>query len=395
MKIHPPSDPEGSILAAASPGELDSSHEVPALFSPLRIGSLTLPNRIMISPMCMYSANDGNASAWHAAHLGSLAMSGAGVLFLEATAVQENGRITEGCLGLYNDENRDALKHIVSGIRTYSSMPLGIQLSHAGRKASMRRPWEGGKLVPEQAGGWRRKSSSSVPRFAGEAPADALTIPEMQEIKQAFADAARRAYESGIDIIELHMAHGYLLHQFLSPISNTRTDPYGGAFENRVRFPLEVFAAVRNAVPDDVPVGVRLSATDWIAGGWTLDDTCRFARQVEKDGGAFLDISAGGISYDQKIDPPPGPGYQVAYAARVRECVNIPVVAVGLIHEASMAEEIIRNGKADIVALARGVMQDPRWPWRAAAELGAQLNTSPQLWKSFPPGAPDIFNRQR
>ena len=360
----------------------------PLLFAPLTIGAISLPNRIMVSPMCQYSAVDGNANDWHRAHLSSLALSGAGLLCIEATAISPEGRITAGCLGLWNDENEQALGDIVRMIRATSPVKLAIQLGHAGRKASSQRPWEGGALIPADQGGWQTIAPSAVPHKPDEEAPLAMTKDDIARIKRDFVSAAQRAARLGIDVIELHIAHGYLLHQFLSPLSNQREDDYGGSLENRMRLPLEVFAAVREAVPS-VALGARLSATDWVDGGWDVVQSVALARRLESAGANFIDVSSGGVSPNQKIVI--GPGYQVAFAAQVRQAVRIPVITVGMITEPKQAEDILQAGSADMVALARAFIVEPRWPWRAAAELGGHIEGLPPYYRCLPMGSPRIF----
>ncbi len=360
----------------------------PLLFSPTRVGPVSLPNRIMVSPMCQYSAIDGNANDWHRAHLSSLALSGAGLLCIEATAVSPEGRITPGCLGLWNDDNEQALRDIIALIRATSPVKLAIQLGHAGRKGSSHRPWEGGALIPEQEGGWPTLAPSAVPHKPEEDPPHAMSIDDIARVKRDFISAAQRAARLGIDAIELHIAHGYLLHQFLSPLSNRRDDAYGGSLDNRMRFPLEVFAAVREAVPS-VALGARLSATDWVEGGWDLDQSLVLASALERLGADFIDVSSGGVSPDQKIVI--GPGYQVAFAAQVKQAVEIPVITVGMITQPQQAEDILQAGSADLIALARAMIVEPRWPWRAVAELGGRLEGMPPYYRCLPLGSPRIF----
>ena len=277
-----------------------------ALFSPFHLGPIQLANRIVIAPMCQYSAENGEASDWHTVHLGQLALSGAGLLILEATAVTPEGRISPGDLGLWSDATQAALARVLATARRHSPMPVAIQLSHAGRKASSRAPWDGGQLIAPGDGGWLPLAPSALPHAAGEAPPQALDTAGLARIQQAFADAAVRAQQIGIDAIELHAAHGYLLHQFLSPIANQRTDAYGGSLENRMRFPLEVFEAVRAALPDGYPVGIRLSATDWVDGGWNLEQSIAFSQALRERGCAFIHVSSGGVSPLQKIALGPG-----------------------------------------------------------------------------------------
>jgi 2,4-dienoyl-CoA reductase-like NADH-dependent reductase (Old Yellow Enzyme family) len=366
---------------------------MPRLFEPITLRGLTLPNRIMVSPMCQYSAVDGSATDWHVAHLGSLALSGAGLLCVEATAVTAEGRITPGDLGLYSDDNERALARVVATIRAAAPIKLAIQLGHAGRKASSHAPWDGGKLVPAGQGGWLPEAPSAVPHADGEPAPRAFAPDELPRLREAFAGAARRAARLGFEAIELHCAHGYLLHQFLSPISNRRDDAYGGSLANRMRFPLEAFDAVRAAFPADRPVGVRVSATDWLEGSaaesWTVESTVEFGRALKERGCDWLDVSSGGISPRQKITP--GPGYQVPFAEIVRTETGLPTIAVGLITEPRQAEAILEAGRADMVALARAFLYDPRWPWHAAAALGGQVDGPRQYWRSLPREAGPIF----
>jgi 2,4-dienoyl-CoA reductase-like NADH-dependent reductase (Old Yellow Enzyme family) len=364
-----------------------------ALFAPLSLGPLDLPNRIMISPMCQYSAQDGNATDWHTVHLGSLAISGAGLLCLEATAVNPEGRITFGCLGLYNDDNEAALRPVLQAIRAVAPIPVAIQLAHAGRKASSRAPWDGGTLITEADGGWRTLAPSALPHKEGETAPVAMNGGQIRQLVDDFAQAARRAKRLGFDAIEIHMAHGYLLHQFLSPIANKRQDEYGGSLDNRMRLPLEVFKAVSDAAGPGIAVGARLSASDWVENGWDVEQSIVLSKQLEALGCAFLDISSGGISPSQKI--PLGPGYQVPLAERIKREVGIPVVSVGLITDPNQAEAIVAEDKADMVALARGMLNDPRWPWRAAAELGGTVTAPNQFWRCLPAGSPPIFGEIR
>ena len=363
-----------------------------ALFSPWALGPLTLPNRIVIAPMCQYSAHDGSATDWHLIHLGTMAQSGAGLLILEATAVQAAGRITPGCLGLYSDDNEAALGRVLRAVRAHGTgMPLAIQLGHAGRKASSRAPWHGGAQIPlAEPGAWRAVAPSALAHIDGEDAPDALDAAGLARVRDAFAQAARRAARLGLDGIEIHAAHGYLLHQFLSPIANRRDDAFGGSLANRMRFPLEVFDTVRAAFPADRPVWVRVSATDWIEGsGWDVDTTIEFARALAARGCAAIHVSSGGVSPQQKI--PLGPGYQVGLATRIKQATDLPTIAVGLITEPQQAQAIVESGQADAVALARAMLFDPRWPWHAAAALGAQVQAPPQFWRSQPREFKELF----
>ena len=361
------------------------------LFQPLQLGSLRLANRILIAPMCQYSAEEGSATDWHMIHLGHLALSGAGLLTLEATAVSARGRISPADLGLYSDANEAALARVAAAIRKHSPIPLAIQLSHAGRKGSSRTPWEGGAQIrPDEPGGWKTEAPSARPHAPDEEPPEALDRAGLQRIRDDFVQAARRAARIGLDGIEVHGAHGYLLHQFLSPLANARTDEYGGSLENRMRFPLEVFDAVRAAFPADKPVWMRISATDWVPNGWDIEGTVALSKALKTRGCAAIHVTTGGVSPLQAIKI--GPGYQVPYAQRVKAEVGLPTFAVGLITEPEQAEAIIANGEADAVSLARAMLYDPRWPWHAAAQLGAQVTAPPQYWRSQPREHQDLFS---
>lgn len=359
------------------------------LFSPFSLGSLQLENRIVIAPMCQYSSIDGFATDWHMIHLGHLALSGAALLITEATAVTSEGRISPDDLGLWSDAHAERLAPIVRAIRTYAPIHLGVQLAHAGRKASTYAPWKGTSVVPAAEGGWQTVAPSPIPFLPDEPTPRALDEAGLQHIRDAFAAAARRADQLGLDVIEIHAAHGYLLHQFLSPLSNQRTDAYGGSLENRMRFPLEIFDAVRAAFPADKPVGIRISATDWVDGGWDVPQSIAFAKELERRGCAYVHVSSGGLSPHQKIAV--GPNYQVPFAEEIKRAVGIPVIAVGLIVEPDQAEAIVATGQADLVALARAMLYDPRWPWHAAAALGAQVHAPPQYWRSEPRAHKHLF----
>ncbi len=360
------------------------------LFEPLQIGPLSLANRIIIAPMCQYSASEGSAGDWHLIHLGHLALSGAGLLIVEATAVSAGGRITDGDLGLYSDDNEAALARVLAAVRANSPIKIGMQLAHAGRKASSRVPWEGGAQVPlGEPGSWPAVAPSAVPHSPAEQAPVALDASGLAKIRADFDRAARRAARLGIDGLEIHAAHGYLLHQFLSPIANQRSDEYGGSLENRMRFPLEIFDVVRAAFPAGKPVWARISATDWVPGGWDIDGTVALSQALKARGCAAIHVSSGGVSPQQKIAL--GPGYQVPFAQRVKAEVGLPTIAVGLITEAEQAETIIASGEADAVSLARAMLYDPRWPWHAAAALGARVVAPPQYWRSQPRQYKDLF----
>ena len=359
------------------------------LFSPIELGGLRLPNRVVVSPMCQYVADNGKATSWHLIHLGGLAVSGAGLLCIEATAVEPDGRITPGDLGLWDDETEAALKHVVDEVRRHSGIRLAIQLGHAGRKASSEVPWKGGQQIALAAGGWIPDAPSAVATKDGEELPRELDREGMIRIRDAFVAAARRAERLGIDAIELHCAHGYLLHEFLSPVSNRRTDDYGGTLENRMRYPLEVYDAVRAVWPKHKPLGVKVSATDWIDGGWDVAQTIEFAKALKTRGVDWIDVSSGGISPRQKITP--GPGYQVPFASQIKEASGATVFSVGLITDAQQAEAIVASGQADAVAIARAMLYDPRWAWHAAATLGATVEAPPQYWRAPPQKYAAVF----
>ncbi|WP_038163935.1 NADH:flavin oxidoreductase/NADH oxidase [Verrucomicrobium sp. BvORR106] len=362
----------------------------PALFKPIQVGNLALANRIVVAPMCQYSAVEGCMTDWHFVHLGQFMLSGAALLTIEATAVLPEGRISYADTGLWNDETEAAMRRVLEGIRNCFDMPIGIQLAHAGRKASTDVPWKGGdQLPPGDAHGWQTVAPSAIPFESSDHPPTALTIEDMTRIRDAFAAAATRADRLGIQLIQLHAAHGYLLHQFLSPLSNQREDEYGGTLENRMRFPLEVFDAVRAVFPAEKPVSVRLSATDWVAGGWDVEQSIIFARELEKRGCSAIHISSGGLHPAQEI--PVGPSYQVPLARAVKAAVKMPVVAVGLITSYEQAEAIIGTGDADMIALARTMLYDPRWPWHAAAALGAQIKAPKQYLRCQPRQHGNLF----
>jgi 2,4-dienoyl-CoA reductase-like NADH-dependent reductase (Old Yellow Enzyme family) len=360
------------------------------LFEPIRIGALALANRIIVAPMCQYSASEGSAGDWHLIHLGHLALSGAAMLIVEATAVSPEGRITAADLGLYSDANEAALARVLAALRAISPIAIGMQLAHAGRKASSRVPWQGGAQVPrDQPGGWQAVAPSALPHAPAEQAPHALDAAGLQKVRDDFAAAARRADRLGIDGLEIHAAHGYLLHQFLSPIANHRSDDYGGSLENRMRFPLEIFDVVRAALPAGKPVWARISATDWVPGGWDIDGTVALSRALKERGCAAIHVSSGGVSPQQKIQL--GPGYQVPFAARVKAEVGLPTIAVGLITEPEQAVAIVANGEADAVSLARAMLYDPRWPWHAAARLGGRVVAPHQYWRSQPREHKDLF----
>ena len=346
------------------------------LFTPIALRGLTLANRIVISPMCQYSADDGSATDWHMQHLGMLSHAGAGLVVIEATGVEREGRITHGCLGLYSDANEAALARVLAAYRRYSKTPIGIQLAHAGRKASTSRPWEGGGALKANENPWPTVAPSAVAFDDGWHTPKALTIGEIDRIVEAFTTATRRALRLGLDEVELHCAHGYLIAEFLSPLANRREDDYGGSLANRMRLALRVAAAVRAVWPEDKPLGARISSTDWTEGGFTPDDAVVLARELKAQGCDFVCCSSGGIA--GKIRVPAGPNYQVPFAARVKRESGVPSRAVGMIVTPHQAEAIIANGEADMVAFARAVLDDPHWGWHAAEALGGTVDYPPQ-----------------
>ncbi len=361
-----------------------------ALFSPLKLRDLSLANRVIISPMCQYSAERGEATDWHTIHLGHLALSGASMMLIEATAVEPIGRITPYCLGLWDERTERALAETLDAVRRYSDIRIGMQLNHAGRKASSDVPWRGGKRVPVSDGGWATVGASPVPFTPGDPESLELDVAGIVRIRNAFVAAAKRADRLGIEAFEIHGAHGYLIHQFLSPLSNQRSDTYGGSLENRMRFALEIFDAVRAAVPAHKPVGMRISATDYVEGGWDLEQSLVLANALKARGCDWIDCSSGGTSPLQKLVP--GPNYQVPFAEAIRRDTGSTTIAVGLITEFAQAEQIIASGQADLVALARAVLYDARWPWHAAAALGAQVDAPPQYWRALPREAGAVFS---
>jgi 2,4-dienoyl-CoA reductase-like NADH-dependent reductase (Old Yellow Enzyme family) len=358
------------------------------LFTPIRLAGLELSNRIHVSPMCQYSADDGSATDWHAVHLGMLANSGAALVVVEATAVERAGRITHGCLGLYSDANEAALARVVAMCRRLGTAKLGIQIGHAGRKASAQRTWEGGKPLGPGEDPWPTFAPSAIPFGSGWHTPNEMTEADMARVREAFVNAAKRALRAGFDAIELHGAHGYLLHSFCSPISNKRWDRYGGSREGRFRFPLEVAEAVRAAVPKGVPLGARITGSDWTEGGMTPDDGVAFAKALKDAGLDFICVSSGAVTADTRVTV--GPGYQVPFAEKVKREAGIATRAVGLIATPKQAEAVIAEGKADMVALARAFLDNPHWGWHAANALEADVKRPLQYSRVAPkawPGA--------
>lgn len=352
------------------------------LFSPVRLAGTELASRIVVSPMCQYSANDGCATDWHMMHLGMLANSGAALVVVEATAVERIGRITHGCVGLYSDDNEMALARVVQQCRRLGTAKFGIQLAHAARKASAAAPWDGGKALTPGGDPWATLAASEIPFGDGWPAPRAATPADFARIRDAFVASAKRALRIGFDAIELHMAHGYLFHGMMSPLSNRRSDDYGGSFENRMRFPLEVARAVRAVVPKDVPLGARITGSDWREGGLTPDDAVQIAKALKSAGLDFLCVSSGGLFAD--IRNPNEPGYNVAIAERVKREAAIPTRVVGLILEPQQAEAIVASGKADMVALGRALLDDPHWGWHAARALKAEVTRPPQYLRAGP-----------
>jgi 2,4-dienoyl-CoA reductase-like NADH-dependent reductase (Old Yellow Enzyme family) len=355
---------------------------MPHLFDSFTIRDLEFSNRMFVSPMCEYSSVDGYANDWHLVHLGSRAVGGAGLVLTEATAVLPEGRISPQDLGIWKDEHVDPLKRIVSFIHEQGSV-AGMQLAHAGRKASTQRPWEGDGVVPETEGGWQNVMAPSAIPFADNYPTpQALTVDGIRQVVRAFADAARRACDAGFRVIEIHAAHGYLIHEFLSPLSNHRDDTYGGSFENRTRLIREIVAAVRSSWPKGAPLFVRISATDWVEGGWDLKQSIELARSLKQLGVDLIDCSSGGTVPHAKI--PAGPGYQTPFAQRIRHEAEILTGAVGMITSPVQAEQIIGTGQADAILIAREFLRDPYWPLRAATELGQSISWPVQYLRAAP-----------
>ncbi len=356
-----------------------------ALFSPYKLAGLELANRIVVSPMCQYSANDGCANDWHLMHLGMLANSGAALVVVEATHVERHGRITHGCLGLYSDDNEGALARVIASARRAGTAKFGIQIAHSGRKGSAQKPWEGGGSLKAGADPWETIAASPIPFGDNWHTPREATEADMNRVRDAFVSSTQRALRIGFDEVELHFAHGYLAHGFMSPLSNKRTDQYGGSFENRMRFPLSVARAVRAVVPKTVPLGARITGSDWREGGLTPDDAVAIAKLLKAEGLDFICVSSGGVAAD--IRNPTAPGFNVPIAERVKKEAGIPTRTVGLILKPEQAEAVVANGQADMVALGRGFLDDPHWGWHAAKALGADVarpvqyaRAGPKLW---------------
>ncbi|MBI4274111.1 MAG: NADH:flavin oxidoreductase/NADH oxidase [Rhizobiales bacterium] len=353
-----------------------------ALFSSIRLGGLELSNRIVVSPMCQYSADDGCANDWHLTHLGMLANSGAALLVVEASGVERSGRITHGCLGIYSDDCEAALARVVAHCRRIGTAKLGIQLAHAGRKASAQLPWQGGQALTAGADPWPTIAPSAIPFGPNWHTPREMTEDDMTRVREAFVTAAKRAMRIGFDAIELHMAHGYLMHSFVSPISNKRTDGYGGSLDNRMRYPCEIARAVRAVTPKNIALGARITGSDWTEGGLTADDAAMFATALKNAGLDFVCVSSGGITAETRN--PPDLGYNAPLAATVKKSAGIAVRTVGLIVDPKQAEAIVAEGKADMVSLARAMLDDPHWGWHAARALGADVQRPPQYLRAGP-----------
>jgi 2,4-dienoyl-CoA reductase-like NADH-dependent reductase (Old Yellow Enzyme family) len=358
---------------------------MPHLFEPLTLRGLTLRNRIVVSPMCQYSCHDGFANDWHFVHLASRAVGGAGLVFTEAAAVTADGRISPEDLGIWDDLHAGAFERIARFVKGEGAA-FGMQLAHAGRKGSTMRPWEGHGAVSVDAGGWTPIGPTATPFAEGYPVPRAMTHQDISDVVDAFRRAAYRARRSGFDVVEIHAAHGYLIHEFLSPLSNTRDDEYGGSFDNRIRLCLDVVRAVRSVWPDDLPLFVRVSATDWAPGGWNIEECVELARRLAVAGVDLIDCSSGGNVPGVTI--PVAPGYQVSFAERIRRDAAVATGAVGLITEPAQADTIVREGQADVVLLARELLRDPYWPLRAARELGQQVAWPAQYLRAAPPGSP-------
>jgi 2,4-dienoyl-CoA reductase-like NADH-dependent reductase (Old Yellow Enzyme family) len=353
------------------------------LFSPLKVRGVEFKNRVWVSPMCQYSAIDGVVGTWHIVHLGSFATGGVGMIMVEATAVMPSGRISVGCAGIWNESQAEAFKPAIDFVHSQGSL-IGIQLAHAGRKGSTMKPWDDHEIASAAEGGWETIAPSAIPYKDFPIPHE-MTVSEIKDAQQAFVDAAIRSERAGFDLIELHAAHGYLFHQFFSPFTNTRTDEYGGSFENRVRFLLDTAKAVRSALKESTPLFVRISASDWVEGGWDVDDSIELCRILKEIGVDLIDVSSGGLVHDAKITT--GPGYQVHFAEAVKNGAQILTSAVGQINQAQQAEDIVATHRADAVMIGREMLRNPRWAIAAAEELGEKIPWSLQLERSRRIGA--------
>ena len=359
-----------------------------SLFSSFRLADVELSNRIVVSPMCQYSADDGCANDWHLGHVGMLANCGAGLVIVEATHVERHGRITHGCTGLYSDDNEAAMARVIAHCRRHGTARLGIQIAHAGRKASSQRPWEGGGALKTGADPWETIGPSPIPFGEGWHVPRVATLEDIARVRAAFVNSVRRALRIGFDAIELHYAHGYLAHSFMSPVSNHRIDQYGGSLENRMRFGREIAQAVRAVVPKGVALGARITGSDWRDDGLSADDAVAYAKALKGDGLDYIDVSSGGVTADTRN--PTTPGYNLPIAERIKREAGVATRVVGLIVTPALAEQVVAEGKADMVAMARAILDDPRWGWHAARELGVDIPRAPQYQRVGPklwPGA--------
>ncbi|MCM2253136.1 MAG: NADH:flavin oxidoreductase/NADH oxidase [Ramlibacter sp.] len=358
------------------------------LFSPIALRGLTLKNRIAVSPMCQYICDDGNANDWHLMHYGSLALGAGGLLTFEMTNVSPSGRISQKCATLCSDENEASWKRVVELCKKFGGAAIGIELAHAGRKASTVPPAQGGRALKPEEGAWETVAPSALPYADWHTPR-ALAKGDLVTLVDEFVASTQRAHRAGFELIEFHAGHGYLMHQFLSALSNQRTDEYGGSVENRMRFPLQVFAAMREAWPKDKPLGVRLSVTDWVEGGLDMSQSLLFAHQLKKLGCDFVDVSSGGLDHRQQV--PFAPGYHVGFAEQMKREVGMTTMVVGLVTGPKQAEEIVASGKADMVVMGRGVLYNPRWSWHAAEELGVDIPYVPKMFPAHPSLRPAVF----
>jgi 2,4-dienoyl-CoA reductase-like NADH-dependent reductase (Old Yellow Enzyme family) len=363
-----------------------------ALFSPITLRGLTLADRVVVSPMCQYNSTDGSANDWHVMHLGNFSLGAAALVMTEMTNVNAIGRITYKCAGLYSDDNEKALKRVIDFCKQYGIAKQGLQVGHAGRKGSTAPPAVGGKPLKPEEGAWETLAPSAIPFGEGWHVPRAMTKDEMKSTIDDYVATVKRAERVGYDLLEMHGGHGYLIHQFLSPLANQRTDEYGGSLEKRMRYPLEVFSAMRAAWPSDKPLGIRVSAVDWVDGGTTIEDTVAFARELKALGCDYMDVTSGQVDARQQI--PFAPGFNVPFSEKVRKETGLPTMSVGLITGYQQAEDIIASGKADLICIGRGAMWDPRWSWHAAEELGAEAPYAPRTMPAHPKMRPQVFPKR-
>ena len=362
------------------------------LFSPITLRGMTLPNRVVVSPMCQYNSNDGCATDWHLMHLGSFSLGAAALVMTEMTNVNAIGRITYKCAGLYSDAQEQALKRVIDFCKQYGIAKQGLQVGHAGRKGSTTPPAMGGKPLTKEDGAWETVAPSAIPYGEGWHTPREMSKDDLKSTLADYVATVQRAERVGYDLIEMHAGHGYLIHEFLSPLSNQRSDEYGGSLQKRMRYPLEVFEAMRKAWPSDKPMGIRVSAVDWVEGGTTIEDTIAFARELKALGCDYMDVSSGQLDARQQI--PFAPGYNAPFAEAVRKATGLPTMSVGLIAGAQQAEDIVASGKADFIVIGRGAMWDPRWAWHAAEELGAEAPYAPKTMPCHPKMRPWLFPKR-